>query len=76
MSADLFAQAPPADPVASATKHGATFEQRADAHGNHWLALAHRRGRPVALFDPEHAPDADTADAIVQFAVFGELVFG
>ena len=26
--------------------------------------------------DPEHAADADTADAVVQFAVFGELVFG
>ena len=26
--------------------------------------------------DPEHGPDADSADAIVQFAVFGELVFG
>ena len=26
--------------------------------------------------DPEHAPDAGSADAIVQFAVFGELVFG
>lgn len=26
--------------------------------------------------DPEHDFDADTADAIVQFAVFGELVFG
>ena len=32
----------------------------------------------VALLgiDGEHAPDADSADAIVQFAVFGELVFG
>lgn len=32
----------------------------------------------VALLglDPEHSPDADSADAIVQFAVFGELVFG
>lgn len=26
--------------------------------------------------DPEHGPDADSADAIVQFAVFGEIVFG
>ncbi|CAB4158679.1 hypothetical protein UFOVP703_25 [uncultured Caudovirales phage] len=26
--------------------------------------------------DSEHAPDAGTADAVVQFAVFGELVFG
>ena len=26
--------------------------------------------------DPEPGPDADSADAIVQFAVFGDLVFG
>lgn len=30
----------------------------------------------MLLTDPEHAADADTTDAIVQFAVFGELVFG
>jgi hypothetical protein len=30
----------------------------------------------LAGIDSEHAPDAGTADAVVQFAVFGELVFG
>lgn len=35
-----------------------------------------RNDAVLQLIDPEHACDADTADAIVQFAVFGELVFG
>lgn len=49
MTGDLFTQAPAVDPIGAATRKGATFEQRQDEHGNHWLALAHRRGRPVAL---------------------------
>lgn len=40
------------------------------------ISPAIRNDCAMQLTDPEHAADADTADAIVQFAVFGELVFG
>lgn len=40
------------------------------------ISPAIRNDAVLQLVDPEHAADADTADAIVQFAVFGELVFG
>lgn len=40
------------------------------------ISPAIRNDAVLTLTDEEHAPDADTADAIVQFAVFGELVFG
>lgn len=39
------------------------------------ISPAIRNDAVLQLVDPEHASDADTADAIVQFAVFGELVF-
>ncbi len=40
------------------------------------ISPAIRRDVALLATDPEHCPDADSADAVVQFAVFGELVFG
>lgn len=53
MTGDLFTQALPADPVAVATKHGATFERMTDRQnilmGTEWHAIARRRGRSADL---------------------------
>lgn len=40
------------------------------------ISPAIRNDVALAGADPEHILDADATDAIVQFAVFGELVFG
>lgn len=65
MTGDLFTQAPTADPVAVAAKHGATFSRiEPDPCGNTWAAQAPiKRGQqfPVATFHGSSQESVATA---------------
>ena len=49
---------PPRDPIGAATRHGATFRTLPTG----WLAIAHRRGRKLALATFSGPTQAEAAE--------------